>query len=113
MSYQDPTQRQPKGDHNRRLSLGLDPDQFAAEAGITTEQLREYERTSPDHRFDPDVAARVGATLDRLEAKLPNSQTGRQEKAAGSSPSLVGRDETQPPTDDVTPQGSRYTAGNS
>lgn len=113
MSYQDPTQRQPKGDHNRRLSLGLDPDQFAAEVGITTEQLREYERTSPDHRFDPDVAARVGATLDRLEAKLPNSQTGRQEKVAGSSPSLVGRDETQPPTDDVTPQGSRYTAGDS
>ena len=64
--------------------LGLDPDQFAAEAGVTTEQLREYERASPDHRFDPAVAARVGETLDRLEAVHPNSQTGRQEPAVGA-----------------------------
>jgi hypothetical protein len=32
----DPTEREPKGDHNRRLSLGLDLDAFAAEAGVTT-----------------------------------------------------------------------------
>ncbi len=70
----DPTQREPKGDHNRRLSLGLDPDQFAAEAGITTEQLREYELTSPDQNFDVDVADRVGKALERLEANPLASQ---------------------------------------
>lgn len=66
--------REPKGDHNRRLALGLDPDVFAAEAGVTTEQLREYELTSPDGKFDPVVADRVGAALDRLEANPPPSQ---------------------------------------
>jgi len=70
----DPSQRQPKGDHNRRLALGLDPDVFALEAGVTVEQLREYELTSPDQDFDLDVARRVGFTLERLEANPPPSQ---------------------------------------
>src|SRR5690606_17640179 len=68
---------QPKGDHNRRLSLGMDPDEFAAAAGITTEQLRDYERTSPDHDYDLEVAMRVNSTLSRLEKSRPNLQTGR------------------------------------
>lgn len=71
----DPSQRQPKGDHNRRLALGLEPEVFAAEAGVTTEELRDYERTSPDHDFDIEVARRVGYTLDRLEANPPSTQT--------------------------------------
>ncbi len=70
----DPSQRQPKGDHNRRLALGLDPDVFALEAGVTVEQLRDYELTSPDQDFDLDVARRVGFTLERLEANPPASQ---------------------------------------
>jgi hypothetical protein len=73
----DPSQRQPKGDHNRRVSMGLDIDQFAAEAGVSPEALREYEMTSPDHSFDIEVARRVGVTLERLEQVLPNSETGR------------------------------------
>lgn len=70
----DPSQRQPKGDHNRRLALGLDPDVFAVEAGVTVEELREYELTSPDQDFDLDVARRVGFALERLEANPPASQ---------------------------------------
>lgn len=70
----DPAQREPKGDHNRRLALGLEPDVFAAEAGITVEQLRAYELTSPDQDFDLFVADRVGAALERLEANPPPSQ---------------------------------------
>ncbi len=70
----DPTQRQPKGDHNRRLSLGLDPEEFAAAAGITVEELRDYENTWPDHQFSPMIAERVGEALERLEAVLPNSE---------------------------------------
>ncbi len=70
----DPTERQPKGDHNRRLSLGLDPEQFAAAAGISVDELREYENTSPDHQFSPMIAERVGEALERLEAVLPNSE---------------------------------------
>lgn len=79
---------QPKGDHNRRLSLGIDPDQFAAEAGITTEQLRDYERTSPDHDYDPGVALKVTQALDRLEQNLPNLQNGRGETAQQTNPTL-------------------------
>lgn len=110
MHQSDPTQRQPKGDHNRRLAMGLDPDQFAAEAGVTTEELREYERTSPDHRFDPAVAARVGAALERLEAKLPNFETARRDPAPGFSRDDVGRGAPAdgPPT--TGPSGVRYTA---
>lgn len=77
---------QPKGDHNRRLSLGLEPEQFAAEAGISTEQLRDYERTAPDHDYDPHVAQRISETLDRLERSLPNLQTGRSDLPGHNAP---------------------------
>lgn len=70
----DPSRRQPKGDHNRRLALGLDPETFAAEAGVTTEDLRQYELTSPDQDFDLEVARRVGFALERLEANPPPTQ---------------------------------------
>ena len=70
----DPEAREPKGDHNRRLSLGMDPDMFAVEAGISVEALREYEETGPDHPFDLEIARRIGETLERLEASPPSSQ---------------------------------------
>ncbi|WP_197279418.1 DUF2934 domain-containing protein [Devosia sp. A16] len=70
----NPAERQPKGDHNRRLSLGLDPESFAAAAGITVEELKDYENTWPDHEFSPMVAERVGEALERLENQLPNSE---------------------------------------
>jgi hypothetical protein len=73
----DSEQREPKGDHNRRLSLGLDLDQFAAEAGITPKQLKDYEMTLPDDDFDPEVAAKVGIALERLEASPPPTQRVR------------------------------------
>jgi hypothetical protein len=66
--------RQPKGDHNRRLALGMDVDEFALEAGVTADELREYEQTWPDHEFSLEVAARVGAALHRLEANPPATQ---------------------------------------
>ena len=69
-----PHARDPKGDHNRRLALGLDPEAFAAEAGVTPEDLRQYELTSPDQDFDLAVARRVGDALDRLEANPPPTQ---------------------------------------
>lgn len=69
-----PTMREPKGDHNRRLSLGMEPEQFAAAAGVTVEQLRTYELTGPDQEYDLDVADRVGWALERLEAEPPSSQ---------------------------------------
>ncbi|RYE50661.1 MAG: XRE family transcriptional regulator, partial [Rhizobiaceae bacterium] len=59
MDRTEPSHRFPKGDHNRRISLGLDPEQMAAEAGVTPEALREYETTSPDDDFDAEVAKRV------------------------------------------------------
>lgn len=84
--YTSDSPYQPKGDHNRRLSLGLDPDQFAAEAGITTDELRDYERTAPDHDYDPSVALRVAIALDRLERTLPNLQNGRDDVGNSFNP---------------------------
>jgi hypothetical protein len=69
-----PTMREPKGDHNRRLSLGMEPEQFAAAAGITVEQLRAYEITGADQTYDLDIADRIGWALERLEANPPSSQ---------------------------------------
>lgn len=66
--------RSPKGDHNRRLALGMELDDFALEAGVTPEALREYETTSPHHDFDVYVADLVGAALERLEANPPSTQ---------------------------------------
>ena len=70
----DPSQRQPKGDHNRRLALFLEPEVLAAEAGITEEALRDYERTPPDGKFDVDVGRRVGEALERFEAATPTTE---------------------------------------
>ncbi len=70
----DPAQREPRGDRNRRVSLGIDPEQFAAEAGISVDDLRAYENAADDHMFSPTIAQRVGETLDRLEQVLPNSE---------------------------------------
>src|SRR5215217_5787842 len=111
MAKEIPSERQPKGDHNRRLVLGIDPDAFAAEAGVTTEQLREYERTSPDHRFDAKVAQRVGAALDRLEAKLPNFETARSSVAPGFAKAQIGQNGASEPLPDGQPTGPRYTSG--
>lgn len=72
-----PDQREPKGDHNRRLSLGLDLHQFAHEAGVTPGQLKDYEMSLPDDEIDPEIATRVGAALDRLEANPPPEQKVR------------------------------------
>jgi hypothetical protein len=74
MSPVDPSMREPIGDHNRRIDLGLDIDQMAAEAGVTAEQLRDYETGRSGHPFDLEVAARVGMALERLEANPPPSQ---------------------------------------
>jgi len=71
------TEREPKGDHNRRLSLGLDLDQMAAEAGVTAVQLKTYEMALPDDEVDTNVAAKVGTALERLEAAPPPSQKVR------------------------------------
>lgn len=69
MTYpHDPHDRLPRGDKNRRVSLGLDRDEMAASLGITQEQLRQYEFTQPDRGFSADLAMRVGETLEFLEA---------------------------------------------
>ena len=66
--------REPKGDHNRRLALGLDRDQFGAAAGVSADELKHYEESLPGDAFDLSVAQRVGAALDRLEAIPPATQ---------------------------------------
>lgn len=71
----DAQDRQPKADHNRRLALGLDVDAFAAEAGLSADELRDYEQTWPDHEFDTEVARKVGTALARLEQTPPPTQT--------------------------------------
>ena len=70
----DPAFREPKGDHNRRIALGLDIDAFAVEAGVTPEALHTYEATGPDGDFDIYIAQLVGEALERLEANPPASQ---------------------------------------
>ena len=66
----DPTERSPKGDHNRRIALGFDINQFAVEAGVSTDDLHAYETTGPDQEFDVEVAHNVGIALERLEASV-------------------------------------------
>lgn len=92
---ENPAERQPKGDHNRRVALGLSPEEFAAEAGITVDELKAYENTWPDHPFSPMIAERIGVALDRLEQVLPNSE------AAGIRQIIDGVDPAagQPPGD--------------
>lgn len=65
----DPTLREPKGDHSRRLALGLDPEVFAAHAGITVDQLTKYEMTGPDGDFDVVITNADGAAFERLANK--------------------------------------------
>jgi len=64
----DPRERLPRGDKNRRLSLGVTREEMAGAAGITIDQLHDYEHTQPDRSFSVEIAERVGAALERLEA---------------------------------------------
>jgi hypothetical protein len=66
----NPLERSPKGDHNRRLSLGLDADAFAATAGISVDELKHYEFADVEEISDPEVADKVGRALERLEANI-------------------------------------------
>jgi len=66
--------REPMGDHNRRLSLGVDIEDFAAEAGVSSQALRDYELTPSGSAFDLEIAERVGTALARLEATPPDTQ---------------------------------------
>jgi hypothetical protein len=70
----DPARRSPKGDHNRRIALGLELGDFARKAGVDPQALRAYEATGPDDDFDLAVADRVGAALEQLENNPPATQ---------------------------------------
>lgn len=67
-STTDSVVHQPKADHDRRLALGLDPRTVAEAAGISVDQLTDYEGTWPTYAFDAEVAMRVKEALHRLEA---------------------------------------------
>ncbi|HEY9011128.1 MAG TPA: helix-turn-helix transcriptional regulator [Devosia sp.] len=64
----DPHDRLPRGDKNRRLSLGISREEMAAAAGISVERLHDYEHTQPDRHFSFAIANRVGAALELFEA---------------------------------------------
>lgn len=66
----NPYERSPKGDHNRRLSLGLDADEFAATAGVSVDDLKHYEFADMEEISDPTVAQKVGMALERLESNV-------------------------------------------
>ena len=66
--YTSSSAYQPKGDHNRRIALGLEVAEFAQEAGLTPDEVQDYEMTTIDHEYDEGVAQRYAAALDRLEA---------------------------------------------
>jgi len=68
-------ERSPKGDHNRRIALGFSLEEFALEAGLDAESLREYETTGPDQDFNTAIAHQVGLTLERLEATAEQPST--------------------------------------
>lgn len=73
----DPDDRLPRGDKNRRLSLGASREDLANAAGITVEQLHDYEHTQPDRHFSFAIARRVGEALERLEAtRTPHVSNG-------------------------------------
>jgi hypothetical protein len=72
--HPDAGRRDPIGDHNRRLSLGMDIEPFAAEAGVSPDELRGYELTPAGSDFDLEVADRVGTALERLETNPPPTQ---------------------------------------
>jgi hypothetical protein len=73
----DPHDRLPRGDKNRRLSLGVTREEMATTAGVTVEQLHDYEHTQPDRRFSIAIARRVGAALEALEtSRTPRVDNG-------------------------------------
>ena len=73
----NPRDRLPRGDKNRRLSLGLSREAMATAAGVTLEQLFAYEFTQPDRKFSLTIAKRVGAALESLEAdRVPQVYNG-------------------------------------
>ncbi len=89
----NPSADRPQNDRQRRRQLGLDVAVFAAAAGITIAELRDYEATRPEHVFSDNVAKRVGEALDLLEHSPSNSVAAR-EKRLWSLMRLSNRDRT-------------------
>ena len=92
----NPSERSPKGDHNRRLSLGIDPAVFARQAGISESELRAYEATAPDYDFDLSVAEKVGSALELMEVVKPplvtNGPKPKNESIGGNTELTVERE---------------------
>ena len=67
----NPHDRVPRGDKNRRLSLGLSRDEFAAAARVSVEQLHDYEHTQPDRheRYRFRRAERTGGRFPAPASK--------------------------------------------
>jgi len=97
---ENPTERSPKGDHNRRLALGIDLADFAARIGVAEERLKDYEMTLPDHEFDTNIAQRVGVALEQLERttspKVDNGPPPIEADAAQDTRQTIGSIATQP-----------------
>jgi hypothetical protein len=87
----NPHKRLPRGDLNRRLSLGMTLDEMAAEANVTPEKLREYEHTNPAAHFNTGVARLVGEALERLEStRIPLVDNGPVPIDNGASARFLG-----------------------
>jgi transcriptional regulator with XRE-family HTH domain len=67
-------------DRRRRMELGLSLDDFAIEAGISPNQLHDYESTAPGGRVDANVVLCVGEALDRLERAGASKTTPAEER---------------------------------
>jgi hypothetical protein len=59
-----PPVRSAASDRRRRMELGLSLDDFAIEAGISPNQLHDYESTAPGGRVDANVVLCVGEALE-------------------------------------------------
>jgi hypothetical protein len=62
------------------MELGLSLDDFAIEAGISPNQLHDYESTAPGGRVDANVVLCVGEALDRLERAGASKTTPAEER---------------------------------
>jgi transcriptional regulator with XRE-family HTH domain len=75
-----PPVRSAASDRRRRMELGLSLDDFAIEAGISPNQLHDYESTAPGGRVDANVVLCVGEALDRLERAGASKTTPAEER---------------------------------
>jgi transcriptional regulator with XRE-family HTH domain len=74
--------RSPASDRDRRELLGVSVDDLAARAGISAQELTNYEQAKSEADGNPTVAMKVADALDAFEREIGNNGSDEDKRSS-------------------------------